>query len=207
VREVVRRIIEREHGLRVSADDPIAFDTTWAVQRAAGLQDELETLYQELQELESGVFDALCPSIRPADSLSADPEEHRLVTQLCEQVVPWERTLVRTWHKPGHSHAEVDERPLSVADWARVQDVVESFADSPLDAAMTENMAWLGALMIPGGLRQRLRAGKILRLYIDARGLLIQMPLGDCLISGRRLAELTELVYPAATPTEPRLRS
>jgi tetratricopeptide (TPR) repeat protein len=201
VREVVRRIIEREHGLRVPADDPIAFETTWAVQRAAGLQDELETLYQELQELESGVFDALCPSIRTADSLSADPEEHRLVTQLCEQAVPWERTLVRTWHKPGHSQAEVDERPLTVADWERVQDVVESFADSPLDAAMTENMAWLGALMIPGGLRQRLRAGKIRRLHIDARGLLIQMPLGDCLISGRRLEDLTELVYPAATPT------
>lgn len=201
VREVVRRIIEREHGLRVSADDPIAFDRTWAVRRAAGLQDELETLYQELQELESGVFDALCPTIRPAASLSADPEEHRLVTQLCEQIVPWERTLVRTWHRPGHPHAAVDERPLSVADWERVQDVMESFTDSPPNAAMTENMAWLGALMIPGGLRQRLCAGKIRRLYIDARGLLIQMPLGDCLISGRRLEDLTELVYPAATPT------
>jgi tetratricopeptide (TPR) repeat protein len=207
VREVVRRIIEREHGLRVSADDPIAFDRTWAVRRAADLQVELETLYQELQELESGVFDALCPTIRPADSLSADPEEHRLVTQLCEQVVPLERTLVRTWHKPGQPQAAVDERPLSLADWERVLDVAESFADSPPDAAMTENMAWLGALMIPGGLRQKLRAGKIRRLHIDARGLLIEVPLGDCLISGRRLAELTELVAPAATATELRMRS
>jgi len=203
VREVVRRIIETEHGLRVSADDPIAFDPSCALQRAA----DLETLYQELQELESGVFDALCPTIRPPDSLSADPEEHRLVTQLCEQVVPLERTLVRTWHKPGQPQAAVDERPLSVADWERIQDVVESFEDCPQDSAMTESMAWLGALMIPGGLRQKLRAGKIGRLHLESRWLLDQMPLGDCLISGRRLAELTELVAPAATPTEPRMRS